>query len=94
MLSYLDPCYRCIPPCQHCISVEDKLEPDKEGTWVSCRLLSSTYALQEVRVFSLCVSSKTADAEMAKDDGQVFSATAREDVRLGDLGYEQGEFQG
>lgn len=30
---------------------------------------------------------------MAKDDGQVFSATASEDVRLGDLGYEQGEFQ-
>lgn len=30
---------------------------------------------------------------MAKDDGQVFSATASEDVRLGDLGYEQGEFR-
>lgn len=58
----------------------------------SSSLLRGSCALQKVLGIFHCVSLNTADAEMAKDDEQFFSATASEDVRLGDLGYEQGEF--
>ena len=74
-------------------AVEDRQESSEEETCMPGSLLRGSCALQKVSGIFHCVSLNTADAEMAKDDEHVFSATASEDVRLGDLGYEQGRFE-
>lgn len=53
------------------------------------RVLKGRTALQVCFGF-WCVSVPEEYAAMTKDDAQVFSGTTNEDVRLEDLGYEQG----